>query len=79
MEGSGFLTTVMGFIMANIAYILLGAGLLYFVFLVVGIVNARKNGEAVVIHFKYAIPFALIIGFAVYCLATGQDLRTFIN
>ena len=74
-----FLANVMEFIMGNIAYILLGAGVLYFVFMVVGVVNARKTGEAVTIRFKYAIPFALIIGFAVYCLATGQDLRTFIH
>lgn len=76
---SGFLATMMDFIMTNIAYILLGAGVLYFVFLIAGIVRARRSGEGVVIHFKYLIPFALIIGLAVYCLATGQDLKQFIS
>lgn len=80
MEGSNsFLTKTMGFVSEHIAYVLLGAGVLYFAILVVSIVHSRKHGGEVVIHFKYFVPFVIIIGLAVYCLATGQDLRQFIS
>ena len=69
----------MDFIINNIAYILVGASILYFVFFVFGIINAKKTGEAYRFKFKTFIAFLLILGFAVYCLVTGQDIKQFIH
>ena len=71
--------TVMGFIASNIAYILLVAAVLYFIWFFASMVRARKTGEGFSFRFKYLFAFLLMIGFAVYCLVTGQDIRTFIH
>ena len=76
---TNLLQTIMGFIQANIAYILLGAAILYFVLFFYAIARARKTGEAFRFRFKYFISFLLILGVAVYCLVTGTDLTTFIH
>ena len=70
---------VMGFVAANIAYILLVAAVAYFIWFFVGMARARKEGESFNFRFKYFFAFLLMIGFAIYCLVTGQDIRTFIN
>ena len=69
----------MDFIINNIAYILVGVSVLYFIFFIFGIINARKTGVRYQFKFKFFIAFLLILGFAVYCLATGQDIKQFIN
>ena len=69
----------MGFIAANIAYILLVVAVLYLAWFVVSIVRSRKAGGGFTFRFRYLFAFLLMIGFAVYCLITGQDIRNFIN
>ena len=69
----------MDFIINNIAYILVAAAVLYFIFFAFGIINAKKTGEPYRFKYKSFIGFLLILGFAVYCLATGQDIRQFIH
>ena len=69
----------MDFIINNIAYILVAAAVLYFIFFVFGIINAKKTGETYHFKFKTFIAFLLILGFAIYCLVTGQDIKQFIN
>lgn len=78
-EPNPTLAAIMEFISGNIAYILLGVGVLYFVILIGSFVYAKKHGGEVTIHLKYIIPFALIIGLGVYCLVTGQDISTFLG
>ena len=69
----------MGFIINNIAYILLAVSVLYFAFLIYSMVRAKKSGEPVQVRFKYFLPFAIILGLSIYCLVTGTDLKTFIR
>lgn len=69
----------MDFILDNIAYILLGIGVLYFIALIVQFARARQDGEVSYFRLRYALPFAIIIGLAIYCLVTGQNLRSFIH
>ena len=38
------LQTILLFVQENIAYILIGVAILYFVFFILGIINAKKNG-----------------------------------
>ena len=73
------LTSIMGFIASNIAYILIVVAILYFIFFVWGIINAKKTGETFHFRLKNLIAFILILGFAIYCLVTGQDIKTFIH
>lgn len=75
----GILQTVMGFISSNIAYILLVVGVLYFVWFFYSLYRAKKHGEEFGFRIKYAFAFAVIIGFAIYCLVTGQDLKQFVG
>ena len=69
---------VIRFVASNIAYILLVVAVLYFVWFFVSLIRARKTGEGATFRFKYFFPFLLILGIAIYCLVTGQDLSTFI-
>ena len=70
--------TVMLFIQTNIAYILIVVAVIYLLFFVLGIINSRKADKTHRFKVKYLIAFILILGFAIYCLVTGQDIRTFI-
>lgn len=70
---------VMQFIAANIAYILLGVAILYFIIMIGGFIYSRKTGGSFSFRLKYMIPFLIIIGLGIYCLVTGQDISTFIN
>lgn len=71
--------TIMAFVTGNMAYILLAAAILYFAIFIFSIVRARKTGEGFQFRIKSFVAFLLIIGLAVYCLVTGQDLSSFIN
>ena len=73
------ITTIMNFISRNIAYIMLVAAVFYFIALVWGIRRAKRNGEGFRIKLKNVVGFALVIGIAIYCLVTGQDLSQFIG
>ena len=77
-DSSAILQTVMGFITGNIAYILLVVGIIYVGFFIFSLFNSRKTGEMPRFKVKYLLAFILIIGFAIYCIITGQDLSTFI-
>lgn len=70
---------VIQFTTNNIAYILLAAAVLYFVWFIYSIVQSKKNNERFHFRFKYFFCFLVIIVLAVYCLATGKSLSTFIN
>ena len=72
------LTSILQFISANTAYIMLVVAIFYFVCLFFSIARHRKTGEGYTIHFKYVIGFALVIGVAIYCLVTGTNLNEFI-
>ena len=76
MEGT--LATIIGFLSGNIAYILLVVGIIYVGFFIFSLINSRKTGEMPRFRLKYLLAFILIIGFAVYCIVTGQDISTFI-
>jgi hypothetical protein len=69
----------MSFVASNIAYILLVVAVLYFICFFVSMARARKTEERFSFRFKYFFAFLLMIGFAIYCLVTGQDIRTFIH
>lgn len=73
------ISSIMNFIMENIAYILIAAAVLYIIFFIYGIYHAKKHGEHFHFRLKSLIAFILIIGLAIYCLVTGQDITTFIN
>ncbi|MDR2514083.1 MAG: hypothetical protein LBD02_02610 [Christensenellaceae bacterium] len=74
-----FWPSVGNFLSSNIAYILVGAGVLYFAFFIWQIVNSRRTGEGFSFKIKPFIGFLLILGFGVYCLLTGQDIASFIH
>ena len=70
---------IIGFIIANIAYILVGVAVLYFTFFIYQVINSRKTGEGFTYSIRNFILMLIILGFAVYCLFTGTDIRTFIH
>jgi len=78
LDSTAILQMVMGFISGNIAYILLVVGIIYVGFFIFSLINSRKSGTMPRFKVKYLLAFILIIGFAVYCIITGQDLSTFI-
>ncbi|MDR0841720.1 MAG: hypothetical protein LBN26_10135 [Christensenellaceae bacterium] len=79
MEETTTLQNIMLFVQTNIAYILLGAAVLYFIWFISSIVKAHKTGERFRFKFGTFFAFLLILGVAVYCFVTGTDLSTFIN
>jgi len=77
-DATTILQSIMGFVAGNIAYILLVVGIIYIGFFIFSLINSRKTGNMPRFKVKYLLAFILIIGFAIYCLITGQDLSTFI-
>ena len=77
-ESGSMLETIMGFITGNIAYILLVVGVIYIGFFIFSLINSRKTGEMPRFRLKSLLAFVIIVGFAIYCLVTGQDISTFI-
>ena len=78
VDGTTIVQTAIGFISGNIAYILLVVGVIYVGYFIYSLINSRKTGEMPRFRLKYLLAFTLIIGFAIYCIITGQDLSTFI-
>ena len=72
------LQTVMSFVSANIAYILLVVAVLYFIWFFCSIISSRRTGAGFSFRFKSFFAFLIIIIVAIYCLVTGTNLSDFI-
>jgi hypothetical protein len=74
-----FWPSVGSFLQSNIAYLLIGASILYFVFFIGQIVHSRRTGEGFSIKIKTLLGFLIVLGIGVYCLVTGQNITDFIH
>ncbi len=73
------LQSVLTFAMANIAYIFVVIAILYFVWFLISFIRARQGKGDFQFRMKSFIVFLIVLGIAVYCLATGKDIQSFIN
>ena len=70
---------ILQFLISNIGWVLLVVGSLYLIWFIFRLVRSFTHGEGFTYSLKYLLAFVFIVGFAIYCLVTGQDFTQYIH